>query len=213
MLNMVTSLDGATALAGVSGGLGGDGDRAVFAVIRAVPDVIVVAAGTARAENYGSPTLDEAHRARRRARGQAPVPELAVVTRSLDLDPDSRLFAEGHRPLVLTVDDAPPDRRAALDPVAELVEVGHGDVDLPAAMAVLADRGHDVALLEGGPALNGQFVAAELVDELCLSIAPVLVGGASKRLAVGPEHSSPEGMALAHVLTHDDALFVRYRRL
>ena len=140
------------------------------------------------------------------------MPELAVVTRSLDLDPGGRLFSDGHRPLVLTTDDAPPERMAALAAVAELVTVGHGDVDLAAAMGVLADRGHGVALLEGGPALNGQFVAADLIDELCLSIAPVLASGSSKRLAVGTELVRPDELALAHVLTHDDALFVRYRR-
>ena len=212
MMNMVASLDGATAVAGVSGGLGGDGDRAVFGVIRAVPDVIVVAAGTVRAEDYGPPVTGQEVGARRQARGQAAVPELAVVTRSASLDPTSRLFAGGHRPMVITTDDAPADHLAVLEPVADIVRAGTGDVDPHEALARLADRGHRVALLEGGPTLNGQFVAAGLVDELCLSIAPSLVAGTSKRVSVGPEATAATGLRLVHVLEHDDALFVRYRR-
>lgn len=212
LVNMVASLDGATAVDGRSGALGGDGDRRVFSILRTVPDVVVVAAGTARAENYGPPSLDDAARDRRRARGQQPDPVLAVITRSLDLDPESRLFADGHRPLVITVADAPEDRRAALGEVADLVTAGRGDVDLDAALAALAARGHTIALLEGGPTLNGQFVAADRVDELCLTVAPALVAGASKRVAVGPVTDPPLGLSMVHVLEHENTLLLRYRR-
>jgi len=213
LMNMVASLDGATAVEGTSGALGGAGDRRVFGVVRTVPDVIVVAAGTVRAEDYGPPRLGPAAMARRTARGQSPVPQLAVITRSAAIDPGSRLFGDGHRPIVITTEDAPTDAVSALATVADIERAGVGDVDLGAAMAMLARRGHLVALLEGGPSLNGQFVADGLVDELCLSVAPVLVAGASKRVAEGPAAAEGLGLALVHVLEHDDALFLRYARV
>ncbi|MGI9601890.1 MAG: pyrimidine reductase family protein [Acidimicrobiales bacterium] len=212
MLNMVASLDGATAVDGVSGGLGGTADRQVFGVIRTVPDVIVVAAGTVRAEDYGPPVARPEAVDRRQARGQAPVPVVAVVTGSASLDGSSRLFADHHRPLIITTDDAPADRVAALAPVADIVTAGTTTVDPTAALQVLAARGHQVVLLEGGPTLNGQFVAQGLVDELCLTVAPMLVAGSSKRVAVGGDVAEPLGLTLTHVLEHDNTLLLRYRR-
>ncbi len=211
LVNMVASIDGATAVEGVSGGLGGPADKAVFSAIRAVADVILVAAGTARAEGYGPPRTTAPRRDERVARGQAPVPRLALVTRSLDLDPAA--FADAtERPLVFTVDDAPADRRAALDRVAEVVTMGDHDVDLAAALVDLRGRGAGVVLVEGGPGFNGQLVAAGLVNELDLSLAPLLVGGVSARLSHGALLGPPQAMDLAHLWDADDVLFARYVR-
>ena len=82
--SMVASVDGAASLGGRSGGLSGDADRLVFSVLRSLADVILVGAGTARAEGY-RPVRDGEVWASLRA-GRAPVPPIAVVTGKLDLD-------------------------------------------------------------------------------------------------------------------------------
>lgn len=210
LLNMVASVDGATALDGVSGGLGGPGDKEVFSAIRAIADVILVAAGTVRAEAYGPPRTAAVRRTEREARGQAPYPRVAVITRSLDLDPSTLLFTEAPEPpLVYTVTDAPTERRAALAPVAELVDAGTDQVDLDAVLADLAARSVKIVLVEGGPGLNGQLLAAGLVDELNLSSSPVLVGGSSKRVFAS-QAGSPRSIELQHLWERDAFLFSRY---
>lgn len=211
-LNMIVSLDGATAVAGRSGGLGGPADRAVFSALRAVSDVILVGAGTLRTEDYGPPRTPPARRAERVARGQGEYPRLAVVSASVDLDPQRPVFADAPEPpLLYTVADAPPDRVAAMGAVCEVVVVGAGRVDPRAVLADLDGRGVRTVLAEGGPKLNGDLVAAGLVDELDLTVAPLLVGGDSDRVAVGPE-VAPRGMALAHLWEADGFLFARYTR-
>ncbi len=212
LVNMVASIDGATVVDGVSGGLGGPPDREVFSAIRAVADIILVAAGTARAEAYGPPKTPADRRAERVARGQAPFPRIALVTRSLDLDPRNALFTEAPEPpLVFTVGAAPADRRAALAGVAEVIDMGDHDVDLTAVLAHLYRIGARTVLAEGGPSLNGQLVAHGVVDELDVSVSPLLVGGDSPRLAHG-DHAQPEPMELAHLWEADGLLFARYVR-
>jgi 5-amino-6-(5-phosphoribosylamino)uracil reductase len=228
LLNMVVSADGATAVDGVSGELGGPEDKVVFSALRAVADVILVAAGTARAEGYGPPRTSARRQAERVERGQAPFPRLALVTRTLDLDPAAAMFTEAPEPpLVYTVPDAPADRRSALGDRAELVTPtaadgddggrgdrrrGPGDVDLAAVLADLGRRGARTVLVEGGPALNGQLVAGDLVDELDVTLAPALVGGESARVAHGPALAVPTGLVLAHLWEADGVLFARYVR-
>lgn len=214
LINMVASVDGATALDGVSGGLGSPADKAVFSAIRAVADTILVAAGTARAESYGPPKTSAERRAERVNRGQSPYPRLALVSRSLDLDPAATMFSEApERPLVFTVSNAPAPRRAALTEVAEVVNMDglDGGVDLAKMMAYLQDLGAHTVLAEGGPGLNGQLVAAGLVDELDLSLSPMLVGGDSARLAHGGR-AKAEPLTLAHLWEADGLLFARYVR-
>lgn len=213
MVNMVTSVDGATAVDGVSAGLGGPPDKEVFSAVRAVADVILVAAGTARAEGYGPPRTSAPRRAERVARGQAPFPRLGLVSRSLRLDPAAPLFAEAPEPpLVYTVASAPVARRQALEPVAEVVELGSELVDVTDLVADLHRRGVTVVLAEGGPGLNGQLLAADLVDELDVTIAPLVVGGASTRLAVGGT-ARVTGMELAHLWHAEGVLLARYLRV
>jgi len=211
---MVSSVDGATALDGASGSLGGPADRIVFQAVRAVADVILVGAATVRAEGYGVPTVaDEPQAERRRSRGQAPRPRLAIVSRSLDLDLDAALFRDPEQPpFVVTTTDADPERRTALAGVAEIIEAGEASVDLRSALGRLHDRGARVVLAEGGPTLNGQLVAAGLVDELCLTLSPLLVAGPSRRLAEGPVGTGPLPLILDRVLTEDGFLFLRYVR-
>lgn len=213
MVNMVASLDGATMVDGVSGPLGGPADKEVFAAIRAVADVILVGAGTVRAEGYGPPRPSPTQRARRRARGQAAAPRLAVCSASLGLDPGAPLFAAAEeRPVVITVSVVDDGRRAALGRVADLVVAGETRVDMSRAVAALGATGARVVLAEGGPSLNGQLVSAGLVDELCLTLSPLLAGGRSARIAVGDPPCRPVGLILDRLLEAHGMLFARYVR-
>ena len=194
LVNMISTIDGATAVNGRSGGLGGPADKRVFAAIRSLADVILVGAGTVRAEDYGPPASGA---------------RLAIVTASLDLAPDARVFSGGARPTVFTTSAADHDRRAALEPVAEVVTVNDGShVDLRAAVATLSG----VVVCEGGPSLNGQLIVDDLVDEMCMSVAPLLAAGDSPRAAHGPMVDQPRRFELARVLEEDDLLFLRYVR-
>ena len=211
-LNMVASADGATTVEGLSGGLGGPGDRALFHALRALTDVILVGAATARAEGYGPPKLSDEEVAARERRGQEPLPRIAVVTRSVVLDWGSSLFAEPtSRPVVVAPADAPADRLGRAREVSEVVLAGAGSVDLPRVFAMLGQNGVRTVLCEGGPALNGGLAGAGLVDELCLTVAPLLTAGDAKRIVDGPALSPPPGMTLAAACEEDGFLFLRYR--
>ena len=112
-----------------------------------------------------------------------------------------------------TVTSAPPSRREALTAVAELVACGANRVDLTGLLAVLDDIGAGVVLCEGGPGLNHQLLAAGLVDELCLTISPNLVGGVGgdvHSLLAGSSLPIPARLHLDRVLSEDDYLFCRY---
>lgn len=212
-MSMVSSLDGATAVGGRSGPLGGEPDRLVFRAVRAVADVVLVAAGTMRVERYGPVRLSEAALAARAALGRSPTPpRLAVVSASLDID--LRRAAEGPvRPLVLTTEDADPDRRAALGEVAEVRAHGHGTVDLVAALASLAADGVGIVVCEGGPSLNAALVEQDLADEWCLTLAPTIVGGDSHRLVHGPDElGTGQPLELVSLLEEDGVLIGRWLR-
>lgn len=212
LLNMIASVDGGTHLDGRSGPLGGPADKRVFRAIRAVADLILVAAGTVRSEQYHPVVVTPEVQAQRVARGQTPVPRLAIVTRHLDLDLDGELLTGGVPPVLLTTAAAPEGRlRHAMARTA--VERFDGErVDMVAALQRLTDHGARVVLCEGGPTLNGQLLAAGLLDEVCFTMSPMLVGGDATRLV---DPSSPffrQDLALDRVLEEDGFLFTRYVR-
>lgn len=211
-MGMVASIDGATAVDGRSGGLGGDADKAVFRAVRAIADVIIVGAGTVRAEDYGPVRYADEVRAARRAAGrdEAP-PRLAIVTSSLDLELSGRVFHDGAPPIVFTTTDAPDDRVAATAEVAEVHRCGTGRVDLVEAASTLAELDVGIVVSEGGPSLNGALASAGLIDEICLSLAPQLAGGDSARIVAGADAIDAE-FELASLLTADDVLFGRWTR-
>jgi len=212
LVNMISSLDGAIAVEGRSGGLGRPADKAMVSALRGIADVVLVGAGTARAEGYGPPRPSEATRSTRQARGQGPAPRLALVTRSLELDLATPLFAEAEeRPFVITSQAADPSRLAAASEVAELIVVGESEVDLPAALRSLRASGAELVVGEGGPHLNGDLLAGDLIDEWTLSISPLLVSGDAPRAIVGaPPVGHP--FRLDRLLEGDGILLSRWLR-
>ncbi len=213
LVNMVASIDGAIEVEGRSGGLGSPADKEMFHALREVPDVILAGAGTVRAENYGPVQLDEAAQARRIARGQRPLPRLAVVTARAHLDPRSRLFSDPtQRPLIITSAHAPSEAVDRLRDVADIVIAGSTQVALRDAFAQLRHGGANVVLCEGGPTLNDHLLAADLVDEWCQTIAPVLTGGNAARGAHGTSTGVTVNLPLVRILHEDGVLLLRYAR-
>ncbi|WP_327688062.1 dihydrofolate reductase family protein [Streptomyces tubercidicus] len=213
--NMVSSVDGAAHHEGRSQPLSSDADMRIFGVLRGLADAVVAGAETVRQEGYRPARAREAFAARRAAAGQGPAPAIAVVTAGLALDFTLPLFTEPLVPtLVLTGAGAPADRVAkARAAGAEVLFAGEGQgVDPARVTGVLAERGHTRLLTEGGPKLLGQFAAAGALDELCLSLAPVVAVGDAPRIMNGPAVAVPERFALASVLEEGGFLFTRYRR-
>ena len=210
--NMVGSIDGAAAVDGLSGGLSSPGDRRVFWALRALADVILVGAGTARSEGYHPTRIKAPWDSLGLREGRPAAPPLALVTRSLDLDPAAPRIAGAPRDaptIVISCAASPADRRAALAGAADVIVAGDDSVDLKAALAALADRGLARVLCEGGPRLLSDIIAAGLLNELCLTLAPVLVGPGPVRVLSGdplPAHR----LSLAHLLEEDGVLFARY---
>jgi 5-amino-6-(5-phosphoribosylamino)uracil reductase len=212
--NFIASLDGGATVGGRTGSLGGPGDRALFGLLRELADVILVGAGTVRIEGYAGARSNVAQRQSRQARAQTEVPPLAIVTKSGRLDRDMPVFTRTEvPPLVLTCAAVTVETRRQLAGLAEVVDCSGDDparVDEAAVLTALADRGLYRVLTEGGPMLFSSFVERDLLDELCLTIAPSLVGGQARRIATGPGQVLT-GMRCAHILTDEDGyLYTRY---
>jgi riboflavin biosynthesis pyrimidine reductase len=211
-VNFVTSVDGAVEIDGYSAGLASPADKKVFGLLRMYPHALMVGAGTLRHEGYRAVRLDAARRAWRTERGLDPYPRLVVVSARLDLDPTHPALAQAPvRPIILTHGSAPPDRRTALSPVADVLPFGKTEVDLAAAVATLREQGMTQVLSEGGPHLLGALTGAGLVDEVCLTVAPLLAGPGAGRITAGPP-SAVRGLALAHALFAEGNLLLRYAR-
>jgi riboflavin biosynthesis pyrimidine reductase len=206
-VDFVASLDGAVTVGGVSAGLGSPGDRRVFSTLRALADVVLVGHGTAAGEGYGPVTADSPLGRRRARLGRTPELPVAVVSRRASMAPGDRLAQAPT--LLVTCAAADPARRAALaDAGVDVLVCGDADVDLPLAVDVLADRGFEAVLCEGGPSLLTAALDAGVVDELDLTVSPALVGGQARLLdralrdVVRPR--------LVQVLEEDGVLFTRY---
>ncbi|MER6072232.1 pyrimidine reductase family protein [Streptomyces sp. NPDC001817] len=213
--NMVSTLDGAAQHEGRSQPISSAADMRIFGTLRALADVIVVGAETVRQEGYRPARARAEFTEARQAAGQGPAPAIAVVTASLDLDFSLPLFTSPLVPtLVLTGSAAAPDRVAAAEKAGATVVVAGegGGIDPARAVAALAALGHTRLLTEGGPRLLGQLVAAEVLDELCLTLSPMLTAGDAQRIAGGPTVAVPHRFELASLLEDAGFLFGRYRR-
>ncbi len=226
--NMVASTDGAVSLNGRSGGLSGPADRMIFTVLRSLADVILVGAGTARAERY-RPASSAGLWTGLRPEG-APPPPVALVTASLHLGGCEQLLtvpAGSSQTILITTSAAAAEHGAAIAGRAKIIEAGQDTVDLRAGFGALADLGYASILTEGGPTLLGQLADTGLLDELCLTTSPVLAAGTAGRIITPlpadrqakPATGEGAGRAtavsqlrLAHVLADDSFLFSRYLR-
>ena len=213
-VNFISSMDGAATVQGRSGGLGDDNDKRIFILGRRLCDVILVGSATAVAEKYRGVTRAEMAGVDRAALGLAPVPTIAIVTRNCTIEPTAPVITDTEvAPIIYTTSSADEGRRAAVaEAGAEVVLAGSTDVDLPAVVADLGKRGLSRVNCEGGPRLFGSMIAAGVVDELCLSIAPLLTSGDSGRIAVGDFPPEPLRMRLRSVLHGEDLLMLRYTR-
>ncbi len=224
--NFVQTLDGVVAIPDVerSNALiaaGSEGDRFVMGLLRACADAVLIGSGTMLASPTGRwrpegvhPASAELFRELRAARGKPERPEVAVVTTGGSFDPSHPLVESGA--LVLTTERAAPELRVATPAASEVIAVSDGDaVDLAAAVALLHDRGHRVILSEAGPHVTAELLARRLVDELFLTVSPLLAGrAAAPRLALVegvellPEASV--GGELRSVRRARDHLLLRY---
>jgi riboflavin biosynthesis pyrimidine reductase len=212
--HMVAGLDGTAAVGGRVGSLSTTPDQALFRRMRQIADIVLVGAETVRREGYGAVRLDDDAQAQRRRLGQSATPPLALVSRSLAFDWTAKVFADAPddaRTHLITCEAADPGRRAEAEQHAEVIVAGDDRVEPAAAMRALADLGHRVVLCEGGPTWLGELVAADRLDELCLSVAP-LMGGDPLPVSVTPPGSGLAHFELKGTMAEDDTLFLRYER-
>lgn len=212
--HMVAGLDGTAAVGGRVGSLSTAPDQALFRRMRQVADVVLVGAETVRQEGYGPVRLSDEAQEWRRARQMPPTPPIAVVSRTLDFDWSAPVFAGAPADApthVITCEAADPGRRAQAAKHAAVVTAGDARVEPAAAMQALAGLGHRVVLCEGGPTWLGELVAADRLDELCLTISP-LMGGDPLPVAVTPPGSGLAAFDLQGSMVEDHTLFLRYER-
>jgi riboflavin biosynthesis pyrimidine reductase len=210
---MLRSLDGGVAGAdGRSRSISSDTDRAVLREIRRLADAIVVGAGTVRDEPYGPLVLDVDTIQERAALGLAAAPALVVVSASLDLPYDAPMFTDsGVRPVVVTAEDVAADSLARAAEVADVVRLPRDGLGGRGITTALHQRGLRRLLCEGGPGLLRSFTADDAVDEIDLTVAPVMPArhGAADH---GNAPVLPQGFVLAGLLEHESFLFARYLR-
>jgi riboflavin-specific deaminase-like protein len=208
LCNLVATLDGRTAVYGRVGTLSTGADQVLFHHLRGLSDAILVGAATVRAEQYGAPRVTPELTAARRARGQLVAPRLCIVTRSFELDgARETLMSAEPRPIVLTCDSAPPGRVFDVARHSDVISAGKDTVDLPRALAALRRHGVRIVVCEGGPTLNAELLARDLVDEVCVTFAPYLGGDP---LGLFERGSAPlQGLQIAHALTVEGSVFIR----
>jgi riboflavin biosynthesis pyrimidine reductase len=197
--NMIFSADGAAAFTGRAGPLSCPTDQRLLRILRGFADVVLVGAGTARAENYGPVRLTDTQR--------TTPPPIAVVSRTGELP--TRLLSDPDQPPILVTCARSAARH---DPGRRVLVAGENSVDLTHAVALLRAQGMDRILCEGGPTLLDELVEADAVAEICVTLAPKLAG----HQPVGSRRPSrlpvPVDMRLEHALACDDYVFLKYRR-
>jgi riboflavin biosynthesis pyrimidine reductase len=210
VVNFVASADGRATLGGRSGGLGDDGDRAMFHGLRERFDAVIAGTTTLEQERYGRVLGKPERRERRRRRGQSPEPLACIFSRSGQIPTGIPMFTEPEaRIVVFTPRDLD---TAGLAAQVEVVVLDRSELTLHAAMRRLRhDFGVGSLLCEGGPTLFGALLQEELADELFLTVAPKLAGGGlGPTITSGPELSDPRALALSWLLERDGFLYHRY---
>ncbi|PRA12771.1 hypothetical protein CQ010_02635 [Arthrobacter sp. MYb211] len=212
--NFVSSIDGSAQSDGLSGGLGSAGDGRIFSLLRRLADVILVGAGTVRAEGYAGALIGDEDISWREARGLSAQPVLAIVSHGLHLEPDDEVFTLSPVPvLVFTSVQVTEEHRSRFASHVELVEVAEADrgCDPQEIVADLLARGLGFIHAEGGPHLLGQFIAADRLDSMCVSYSPMLLAGSGQRIAHGPRQAAL-AMKIHSLFEEESMLFCDYRR-
>jgi riboflavin-specific deaminase-like protein len=207
-VNMVSSLDGKATLDWRTKGLSSDIDRRLFHHLRTQADAVMVGAGTAREERYGRMTKNDELRQKRVNEGLVPDALAVVVSGRLDLPPDLPLLNDPDQRVVIAT--ASEDELPGVQAQVEYARVGD---DLPRLMAYLnEEHGVRSVLCEGGPTLNSHLFAADLVDELFLTLTLKLLGGAAAlTIVAGRELVEPLEPNLVSVAEADGELYTRWR--
>ncbi len=210
-VNFVASADGAATVDGQAAGLGSATDQQVLRLLRDRSDGILVGAGTASAESYRPLRDDPIRAAARTARGLSRVPPLILVSQRLSMDPSDPIIARAvARTVIVTCAGSDRERREALAAVTPVIVAGQETVDLRAARTALAERGLRRLVCEGGPTLLGTALEAGIIDELCLTVSPMLTGPGAGRIVDGHLAIDPVRLQLRHLLEDDGFLFLRY---
>lgn len=212
--HMVAGLDGTAAIGGRVGSLSTTADQVLFRRMRQIADVVLVGAETVRREGYGPVRLSDEAQEWRRQRGMSPTPPLAVVSRTLEFDWTAEAFSAAPswaRTHVITCAAAEPRAVARAEEHAIVIVAGGDRVEPAAALRALADLGRSVVLCEGGPTWLGELVAAGRLDELCLSISP-LMGGDPLPVSITPAGAGLAEFDLKGAMAEDQTLFLRYER-
>ncbi len=209
-VNFVSSVDGGATTDGLSGALSGEADKRVFELLRRTTDAVLVGAGTVRSEGYGAMRVSDASVTWRLARGLSEHPVFVIVSGSLDLDPASEIFTKAPvLPIVVTTGKSSLASRARFEGLARVIVAGDEEVDVVGMLRALRELGLGNILNEGGPSLFGSLLEVGAVDELRLTVSPVLVAGDAKRISGGPlQH--PVDATLCEILVSGDVLMLRY---
>lgn len=211
VVNFIASVDGRSAFHGRSGGLGDDGDRAMFHGLRERADAVLVGTRTAAVEGYGRILGRPERRERRAAAGRAPEPLACLVTRSGMLPLEISLFAEPEARVVVFCSSEPrlDGARAQVD----VVRLEPGQLTLTTVLRRLrSDYGVELLLCEGGPMMFSSLLEEGLVDELFLTLAPKLTGGgAAPTMTSGSELAELRELEVVWLLERNGTLYLRYR--
>ncbi|HVU61455.1 MAG TPA: pyrimidine reductase family protein [Mycobacteriales bacterium] len=210
--NMITALDGGAAFDGRTKAITDPADQLLLAYLRSCCDVVIAGSATIAAEQYGPVRLRDALRRRRTRAGLAELPRLAIVTARGALSPELRIFSDpAQRPLIVTTGRTASDR-PQLGELGDVIVAGDDVIEPAAALKAFGALGLGRVLCEGGPYLLSTLIDADLVDDMCLTIAPYLAG--SQPTTPQPTSSllTPTRLRLRHVLQRNELLYLRYSR-
>jgi riboflavin-specific deaminase-like protein len=206
-LNMVASADGRASFEGRTSGLGSKADTLLLTELRALADAVLVGTNTIRVEGYGRLVRNAERVARREAAGLHATPTAVLISRSFDIPWGASLFAAEDQPVIVYThaEGTPPE-------VAAPLEVVRMEDPAPAAaMADLRARGIRSLLCEGGPLLNSALLEAGVVDELFLTLSPMLSGEpGAPRIVEGEGLPEPARLTLEWALRHEQEVYLRY---
>jgi riboflavin biosynthesis pyrimidine reductase len=207
--DMVATVDGRAAVQGRSVALGHPADRALLRELRTAVDAILVGSSTLAAERYAN-LLDDEQRARRVDAGLSPHPLIVTLSRQLTVPRDVPLFDEPGVPIAVFTYAGDEVAAPVLGADLEVVRVAAEAPLLASALVGLGERGVRSVLCEGGPTLLARLVADGALDDLLLTVSPLLAAGAAPTILDGAPFTDPARLSLRDVHRADDHLFLHY---